>query len=87
MLKLSVPMVKKMMEVDGSLKFFRIALTESMGFVRTKMPDDDFDKFISEILEEVNIPKKMSAIYQQYYTADDVLNLITFFKSDRKSVV
>jgi len=81
MLKLSAPMVRKMMEVDGSLKFFKMVLTESMSFMKSKITDDEFDKFIAEILEEVNIPNKMSSIYQQYYTAEDVLNLITFFKS------
>jgi hypothetical protein len=81
MLKLSASMVKKMMEVDGSLNFFRVALVESMSFVKPVMTDEEFNAFITEILDEVNIPKKMTAIYQEYYSADDVLNLIAFFKS------
>lgn len=75
-------MVKKLMEVDGSLNFFRVALTESMSFTKKMMPEEkDFQAFIDEILSEVNIPKKMAVIYKEYYEADDILALISFFRS------
>jgi hypothetical protein len=81
MLKLSSQMVRKMMEVDGSLNFFKIALIDSMSFVRKTLSDSEFEKFITEIMQEVDVPKKMAVIYQEYYTVDDVLALIAFFKS------
>jgi len=81
MLKLSTQMVKKLMEVDGSMNFFKIALEDTMSFAKGLMSTEEFQAFITEIINEVNVPKKMAAVYKEYYEADDILALISFFKS------
>lgn len=81
MLKLSTQMVKKLMEVDGSMNFFRLALEDTMSFTKGLMSPEDFQTFVTEILNEVNIPKKMAVVYKEYYEADDILALISFFRS------
>lgn len=81
MLKLSAQMVKKLMEVDGSMSFFRVALEDAMSFAKGLMSPEEFQTFVTEILNEVNVPKKMAIVYKEYYEADDILALISFFKS------
>jgi hypothetical protein len=81
MLKLSTQMVKKLMEVDGSMNFFKIAIEDTMSFAKNLMSPEEFQAFIIEILNEVNVPKKMATVYKEYYEADDILALISFFKS------
>lgn len=69
------------MEVDGSLKYFRLALVEMMAFATKKMDELEFQKFIDETLVEVDIPKRMAGLYSKYYTADDIMSLTAFFKT------
>lgn len=71
------------MELNGGRKAYENSIVEIIKSIKHLVPNYEDDKFKSEDLNEIidDIFNRVIPIYDKYFTNDEILGIIEFFKT------